>query len=246
MGKKLWPLILTLFLQGIALGLLALIYETPLGSFLFLNLNLSEKLAYGIDDVLGVLLLILSTLFLFWRKLPILLYMAFSFFIFGLFQTIMGGEHHSSLTLLAHATRYVTPIAFYFILKDFNKGIILLKIGISITFLAHGIEALLKNPVFLDYLLYAYKNFNLTESCASYILLAIGIMDIILAILAIYLNNRWVYFYMVFWGFLTASYRVFYEGNPGLISLFIRSNHFLVPLFLGIQSVKQSSKKGFL
>jgi hypothetical protein len=238
--KKFWTLEIGLLLQGISLGLFALIYETPFGSFLFLNMDFSERFSFGLDNILGVVLIVVSIGSLFWKHFMIFLYMAVCFFMVALFQTIIGGIPHSNLTLFAHSARYLSPLAFYLLLGGSKKGLILLRLGISITFFTHGIEAFLMEPSFIDYLISALKGFSLNETGARYILMAIGGMDILLAISSLLLNIPWIYFYMGFWGLITASYRVVFEGDPGVLSMLVRSGHFMVPLFLGIYGLKRS------
>lgn len=242
MKKNFWILALCLLIQGISLGLYALIYETPLGSFLFLNMDLSEKLSFRLDDFLGILLIISSIISLFWKHFLIFFYIFICFFMFALFQTIIGGQFHSELTLFAQAIRYLTPLAFYLLLRGSKYGVSLLRVGISITFFTHGIEALIKEPLFIDFLIDALKGFNLGEAGATNILILIGVMDILLALSSLWFKNRWIYFYMAIWGFITAFYRVLFEGGPGVISMLIRSGHFFVPLFLGIYGLKKSNK----
>ncbi|MFI5391183.1 MAG: hypothetical protein ACHQYQ_07470, partial [Bacteriovoracales bacterium] len=91
MKKYFWILKLSLLIQGISLGLYQWIFESPMGSFLFLNMDLREKYAYGIDDVAGALLIVTSILALFWKNFWIFLFIFLCFFMFAMFQTIIGG-----------------------------------------------------------------------------------------------------------------------------------------------------------
>ncbi len=243
MKKYFWLLKLCLLIQGISLGLYQWIFESPMGSFLFLNMDLPEKYAYGTDDVVGVLLIVASILSLFWKNLGIFLFIFLCFFMFAMFQTIIGGLPHTNLTLFAHAARYLTPIGFYFLLRNSKSGITILKVGVSLTFIAHGIECLYKDPFFVDYLIYALKRFSLNEDGANNLLLLIGMVDILVGVISLILVNPWVYFYMAFWGFFTASYRVLYEGDLGYLSMLMRSSHYFVPLFLGLYVLKFSKKR---
>jgi hypothetical protein len=232
-----------LLIQGISLGLYQWIFESPMGSFLFLNIDLPEKYAYGADDLVGVSLIVASILSLFWKNLVIFLYIFLCFFMFALFQTIIGGLPHTNLTLFAHAARYLTPIGLYFLLRNSKSGITILKVGVSLTFIAHGIECLYKDPLFVDYLIYALKWFSLNEDGANNLLLIIGTADILVGIISLIWVNPWVYFYMAFWGLFTAFYRVLYEGGPGYLSMLMRSSHYFVPLFLGFYVLKFRKKK---
>lgn len=241
MKKYFWILKLCLLIQGISLGLYQWIFESPMGSFLFLNMDLPEKYAYGIDDVAGALVIVASILSLFWKNFGIFLFIFLCFFMFAMFQTIIGGLPNTNLTLFAHAARFLTPIGFYFLLRNSKSGITILKVGVSITFIAHGIECLYKDPSFVDYLIYAFKGLN--EEGANNILLIIGTLDILVGVISLILVNPWIYFYMAFWGFFTASYRVLYEGNPGYFSMLMRTSHYLVPLFLVLYVLRFSPKR---
>ena len=88
MKKYFWILKLSLLIQGISLGLYQWIFESPMGSFLFLNMDLPEKYAYGIDDVAGALVIVASILSLFWKNLVIFLYFSFVFLCLQCFRLL--------------------------------------------------------------------------------------------------------------------------------------------------------------
>ncbi len=108
--------------------------------------------------------------------------------------------------------------------------------GVALTFAAHGIEALLHYPAFVDMLIISFANLGfptLSEGAAKGALTAIGTIDLGLAVGVLF--TRWppIVAYMAFWGFTTAMARVVMRGwELGGIDAAVRTAHFALPLVL--------------
>ncbi len=116
-------------------------------------------------------------------------------------------------------------------------AITMLKWAVGITFIAHGVKAWLYDPLFIDYLMAGLDGiFGITinEVTAGQLLRLIGVVDIFFGALALFKFPYWIYFYMAFWGGLTACYRIYFHGDFGILPMFVRINHLLIPLYLGL------------
>jgi len=165
------------------------------------------------------------------------LLMGMFFTIEALMVSINGGKPHSQFALFTHMARYLAPFALYFLIEGKEKlGIYLLKWAIGLTFIFHGIKALDYNPLFIDYLMEGFEGLlgvSIPESTARQYLVVIGAMDIILGVSALFRCPPWVYLYMALWGGLTAWFRVYFHGDLGILPMFVRFNHLLIPIYLG-------------
>lgn len=213
------------------------LFGSALGSFLFLSLNFSEPASFAVEKILAFLMVGLVTLLIIEKFPKGLILISAYFFSESIMIWINGGKAQSELALFTHMARYLSPIALYALLNKQEKiGINLLKLGIGFTFIFHGIKALQYNPLFLDYLMEGVEGFlgmEITESSAKQLLILIGIVDIIFGVLAFFKSPPWIYFYMALWGGITAWFRVYFHGEFGILPMFVRINHLLIPLYLG-------------
>jgi hypothetical protein len=112
----------------------------------------------------------------------------------------------------------------------------LMRVGLSLTFAAHGVESMQQRGSFLDVLIMASRNLlgaRLPESIAQNILLTIGIIDLVLAVLVVTRRWRAVVAYMAAWGMITAAARfVVLRWDTGWYEFAIRSSHWSLPLVL--------------
>lgn len=117
---------------------------------------------------------------------------------------------------------------------DLKLGIAVLRIGIALTFISHGIEAVQHAPKFIDMLIVSFDRIleiDLPQSTAEMMLTAIGWIDIAVGVLVVAGRFRSVVLYMAFWGLITAFARVTTFGvERGWIPMAIRFAHFGVPL----------------
>jgi len=133
--------------------------------------------------------------------------------------------------LLAHASRYGIGIA----LVAPSHLIPVLCASASLTFIGHGVEALMLKPIFVDYLAYAgnLAGVALSTSHAELVLRGIGAVDVGAGLaLARRRSRTQVLAYMVYWGVITALFRVVFGGGEGLPEALLRVANGGVPLVL--------------
>jgi len=213
------------------------LFGSALGSFLFLRLDFSESNSFAVEKILSFLMVGLVTLLIVEKFSKGLLLISLYFFIEALMIWIDGGKAQSELAAFTHMARYLTPLALYALLNRQEKlGITLLKWGVGVTFIFHGIKALQYNPLFIDYLMEGLEGLlgiGITETSAKQLLIVIGVLDILFGVLALFKCPPWAYFYMALWGGVTAWFRFYFHGGLGILPMFIRINHLLIPLYLG-------------
>lgn len=109
-----------------------------------------------------------------------------------------------------------------------NKSIIdlILRIGVFGTFLGHGILAIQVNAAWLPYL----TTVGFSIEVAKFVMPVIGGIDIILAIWVLIKPNKYILFWMVLWGFLTALIRPISGGS--IIQFVERAANWAAPLAL--------------
>jgi hypothetical protein len=125
----------------------------------------------------------------------------------------------------------------------------LLRIGISLTFLTHGIEALLNHPKFVDFLLASSDRllgWPLQERAAQLLLRWIGGVDIMVAVAILCFRWRAVAFWMAFWGLITAFARVVEADWNSYDKVLVRAAHAGVPLAIGLYWTFRKSEPGCL
>jgi hypothetical protein len=113
-------------------------------------------------------------------------------------------------------------------------AIVVLRWAAAITFFAHGIEAWLLHPEFVDLLISSSQNILgvvMPQSLAERLLKIIGGMDFLIAIACISTRWRVVLWWMAFWGGVTAVSRVAAYGvDVGWSSALMRAPHVGIPV----------------
>ena len=150
-----------------------------------------------------------------------------------------GGAPFAEWTLWAYALRILPPLALVFILfgsaKQLQTGAWILRVGLSVLFITHGLEALYLHPRFIDFLIGTGENLagiSMTEATAGTLLQIIGIIDIAVAVALLIRPFPGVLFWMTFWGLITALSRVTTFGPGVYYEVLTRAPHFLGPLAL--------------
>lgn len=112
----------------------------------------------------------------------------------------------------------------------------ILRVSVALTFAFHGLEALQQRGDFLDLLIVTAQSLfdtRLAESTAQMLLLAIGLIDLVAAVLIVVRRWRPVAVYMAAWGFITAAARLIaLSPDRGWYEFAIRSSHWVLPLVL--------------
>lgn len=109
-----------------------------------------------------------------------------------------------------------------------------LRWAMAITFFAHGIEAWQLHPEFIDYWISASEAIlgtRMSQPAAEQLLQLIGAMDMLVAIACVSTRWRSVWWWMAFWGGVTALSRVAAFGlNAGWFAACMRAPHVGAPL----------------
>ncbi len=227
-------------LQGVGAILLMILDGSKLSKYVFLNTDASEQLSLFVNYALAMMLGFL-VLILWWRPIKIgLLLLSAVFVLEALLTSYLGGSYASGIAPFAHSMRYGWPIAFLILLYEPQASRLAL-IGwrlllgiIGITFIAHGIEALLHHPKFIDYLIVTSDRltaWRFNEAVARALLWCIGTVDILVALWLFWRPNRAVLWYMGGWGLITAAARITYAGWNGVPDFFLRAPHYMLPFF---------------
>ena len=153
---------------------------------------------------------------------------------------VQGGSFGASYAAFAHATRYALPLAVVVSLwpADPQRRSLwverILRVAVSTTFVAHGLEAIAANPEFIDYIITAFRRFGIEvcESATRIMLLVIGVQDLLLAGLILARRWRWVAAYMALWGAITAGSRMVHMGFAKWPATLLRAANAGVPLAL--------------
>ena len=238
-------LMLTLGIQILGYAMYINANGSAIGKTLWFNFQLPDRLAYGIDFYIALAFFPLLAFGLI-KKNPWPFYLCFVWL--GTMSALtwyQGGSFSAPYSIFAHNNRYILPacLALWIHAKNPSKttyeGLsLILTISIAVVFITHGIEAIRKNPVFIDYTLKIFRSytpFNMKEKHAVLFLIGVGVQDILLAIAVLWKPNKWVLAYMAFWGFWTASLRTVYSPNYGLAKTLLRAANGGVPLVLCLQ-----------
>ena len=208
---------------------------TVVNGLLYFDLGLDEGLARTIDRTAALLLLAAgaATLLRSWRwpaaaLLVWLIAVASS-------TTLRGDGAFSSIALPAHATRFGAPLALLLCgLASEAPASWCLRLCAASTFAAHGYEALVHNPHFVDLLLLSTSRvgYALPEAEARLALDVIAWVDLVVAALVLVTRWRVVALYMAAWGAVTAASRLTALGPEAWTETGMRVANALVPLAL--------------
>lgn len=146
--------------------------------------------------------------------------------------------------LLEHSAQLTIPLFLISATKNWNRQrlLLLMKIAISITFIAHGFFAIGYYPQPGYYIDMMIKGFGVQENLARNSLIFFGLLDFLFA-LAIFLPkvSKPALIYGIIWGFITALARVSTNFSFDFISnsisqyvheFLIRVPHFILPLII--------------
>ena len=254
--RILWILQITVALQ--CLGnwrWLTQIQETPLLHWLLDPADLgglgwSESTALAVQQTVGWLVLLAGGLVL-WRPLPVVLGALTLFQLLiavAMWQIAEGYALQSQwippsfLTLFPLATqagRIAAPLGLMLLTASRTQGgLTLLRWAIAVVFLAHGLEAWQRNPIFLDLLISSSQQLlglSLSQSVAEQALTAIGSIDLLLAVACVCLRSSTVLWWMVLWGAVTAFSRIAaYGWALSWHETFTRISHIGIPLAVAL------------
>lgn len=157
---------------------------------------------------------------------------------------MLRGEAYAELSLGEHAVRYTLPCvlaASCWFKTDAAKVTLQrfcvwgLAVASAATFVVHGYKALICYGPFTDLILLSDARcfgVEISQSLAESMLVAIGVVDILVAI--VLLASRWRYaaLYMAVWGLVTAASRTTAFGLQAWPETLIRSANWAAPFAL--------------
>ena len=157
-----------------------------------------------------------------------------------------GGKGYSQYAIAAHATRWGLGICLMLLyiasttklpnvrLRTIQLTTILAVGCTAVTFAIHGGEAFMLNPPFIDLIVSAFGMLSIDQSNAQvhFILRAICVMDLCLAISILFKPHPKVLLWMCFWGALTALSRPLTIGMEAWHEAFIRAANAGMPLLI--------------
>jgi hypothetical protein len=231
------------------LGLRALRGQGPVADWLFLATPASDQTALLVEQIAGwVLLALVPTCFLrrLWWTWPLLTAWA----LWASHAQAWDASWRPQLVWAAHAIRFIAPLALVALclpepwatrLQTRRLAPGLLRLGLALTFFGHGLEALLLQPAFFDYLLGAWWLVGLDPDHAQLttMLRLIGIWDLLLALGLLLGPQRWPLVAMALWGTATAAIRVVDAGWYALPDALLRLIHVLPALALLVLAQSQ-------
>lgn len=224
-------------LHAAGAGLAALSYTGPVFTYLFIGRGWSETAALQAERT-GAILLLLCAPLVFWpRAWPALAYVSLASAVRAAAQA-WDDVWHPELVPLSHALRILAPWAILLGSDPDRRraSTALLRVGVSATFLGHGLEAWLGRAEFIDMILLSgARVFGLAvgESQALLLLRGIAAVDAAVA-LALLLPGRWrvVALWATAWGTLTAAARMTSLGAWNYPETVMRLLHAAAPLAL--------------
>ncbi|MFT6069787.1 MAG: hypothetical protein ACJAT2_001700 [Bacteriovoracaceae bacterium] len=229
-------LLLALFLQISAWSYEAYFNSTVINSVFFLNLNLSDSFATAFDMVSSFVLLGSFALFMVTKRASLLLIPTLYALALPICQIILHSSFAYEYALLSNGARIGLPLVLYLFYKGEQVWSIekrfIIRFAIAMTFIGHGIEALIEHPKFIDFLIESsaiFLGYDLTEGTAIQILALIGAADIVFAISGLIKPRAWIYTWMATWGLVTAVCRLVYFQWDGVFPMLLRSAHWALP-----------------
>ncbi|MEX0685711.1 MAG: hypothetical protein WD267_05025 [Balneolales bacterium] len=238
-----WIIRIAIFAQCLGIARLAF-SGSPFGYVMFMEWGWAHEATVEVEYYLGYLLILISISILVYPTRIVAALAAILFFGFSRAAMIDGGEPFSEWLLASHAVRFAAPIALILLLTPWKnskdeyigqKTVLWLMIGgLALTFLAHGIQAFLLHPHFVDYIIGSAQTllqWRVDQSTAELLLRFIGIVDIIVvALLLISSTRQYAASWMIFWGLITALSRMTDVGFHAYYEVLIRFSHFCIPL----------------
>ena len=143
----------------------------------------------------------------------------------------------------AAGLRYLTPLALLALViggrvqlaTHLRRGICswVLRIGLAVVFVIHGIEALKLHPGFIDLIIGSGRvllGWDISEEMAVIALRVIFVVDMIVASLVLIRTWPPLLAWLAFWGLVTALSRPIALGFPAYPEVLLRASHVLAPL----------------
>ncbi|ERM84184.1 hypothetical protein P872_15485 [Rhodonellum psychrophilum GCM71 = DSM 17998] len=212
---------------------------SALEGILFMEYGLDQAAAKKIENAIALVFLLIGAVTFFRSGKVLIMIIVFLFLFMAVLIQRQAGSPFTDCTVFAHAARVLAPLGLFLLVKkDFHTRKIIyfiLVLGLGITFITHGMEAVSLHPYFLDYLITSFQNLagvELDQHHAERILQIIGSLDILLGVFIFFVRNKWLLLWMAFWGLVTASSRITELGWGMYPEVLSRAAHFGIPLTL--------------
>lgn len=215
-----------------------------ISSVLVVENGFSELFSFWVEKSVAILLLCCLVGIFFKSTYKISLWLITVFLVFySLLSYFNGGKAFLELSLVSAVSKWWLPILTlhaisYYYKKEFKlNGLFVFAIQFSIflIFLAHGIGCFLKNGLYIDYILgffMDYTSISMKQSEAEQLLNIIGAIDVIVAVLVLIKPFKFLLYWLIFWGFLTALLRIMDASILNYVEFLIRVPHFGLPFAL--------------
>ncbi|GAA5496098.1 hypothetical protein Rhal01_02279 [Rubritalea halochordaticola] len=190
------------------------------------------------------------------RRLTDILVVATFFTILHAFAAWHGKDYQIGM-LIEMALQAFSPLLLLVAIRrgiEANSFDWISKAVIALTFVGHGLYAVGHHPVPANFVTMSMNILSLSEGISKSFLLAAGYLDFIAAAL-IFLPyasiRKYSFYYMVFWGFVTALARVVNHYNPAekfngidpwLFETLVRTPHWALPLIMGLLIANQQKQ----
>lgn len=189
-------------------------YGSSINTYFFGTYQVADETLILCDKI-GCFVLVFFCLGLFHKKFSGLMWLvALLFLLLAIFAMIDGGSRFAGTIPLAHAVRIFLPLTYWFVSREEARfkvmGLQILRWAVAITFTAHGIECLMANANFIDYIIGSADGLlglAVTEVQAVAALKVIGVMDVVLSIIFLTTRWKWVALHLCFWGAVSALSR---------------------------------------
>jgi uncharacterized membrane protein YphA (DoxX/SURF4 family) len=230
-----------------ALGLARALYNrsgTSIGSIALLHWKVPHEMILFWEKAGGSLLVLLAVS-LFIRPTMFALLGVFALvFTESLAAVKAGGFAFFAWTPYANVLRYLAPLALLPLVMGHHRIALqpedrrsisswILRIGLAVVFVTHGIEALKLHPGFIDLIIGSGRSlfgWSISENAAGNSLRVIFVVDLIVAGLILIRTWTPLLAWMALWGLATALSRSISLGFESYPEILLRASHFLAPL----------------
>jgi len=120
-----------------------------------------------------------------------------------------------------------------------NKLFIILRFALAGTFIGHGFFAFTQKPSWINYL----TTVGFSVDISLILMQVIGVVDLMVALLAVFKPFKYVFYYALIWAFLTALIRPI--SGEHIMEFVERSSNIAVPIALILISKKMPQKGAF-
>ena len=230
-----WVLWVGLLLQGLALLKIAYVDGTPIGTTLFMSWGWAESTMLAVEHGAAWVVLACVLLLARWRSFLCAAPIAIWFFLIAVATFTQGGTFGAPYALFAHSARYAFALLIVLFAHHPARGEQVARSVIAITFFAHGLEAWALHPRFVDYIIAGFDNvlgFRIEQAVAEWMLRAIAVIDIVVALLVVLKRWKTVVVWMAIWGAATASSRMIQLGFAKWPATLLRAAHVAIPMAL--------------